>query len=144
MPLVPVQPFVLKNISLVVDVDDFASHVSSAALVPSTKTETLTWHGLTDAPDAAFTEASPAETEWVLNLTAAQDWDNDDSLVEYMFAHAGEKKTVQLVPKAGSGQTSFTVVATMVPPQIGGDYKQVQTSTLSCPVDGTPVKGATV
>lgn len=140
MALVPVQPYVFKDAVLEVDADDFASHASTIALVPSTSQETLTWQGLT--PDATFKETSAPETAWALNITLAQDWRTAaDTLAEYLLEHAGETKTFRIQPKRGSGLRDFTVEAVVVPPQIGGDVKTVQTSTVSLPVNGDPTPG---
>lgn len=137
-----VQPHVLKDIVLTIDVDDYARHVSSAQLVPTTSSQKLTWQGL--SPDASFSDTSTPETTWALVLNYAQDWDTANSLSEYLLAHAGEVKTIVLQPKAGSGQKTFTVDATIVPGPVGGNVNTVAVGTVSLPVTGEPTPGETV
>lgn len=142
MAKLAVQPYVLKDIVLTVEADDYARHVSTARLEPSTTAEKITWHGL--SPDAEFSEGGTPETTWALNLTYAQDWDTDNSLSQYLLDNAGETKTVVLQPKAGSGQKTFTVDVVIAPGPIGGDYNTVQTGTVSLNVNGQPAVGETV
>lgn len=142
MAKLAVQPFVLKDIVLTVEADDYARHVSTAQLVPTTTQDRITWHGL--SPDADFTEAGDPTTTWVLNLTYAQDWNTADSLSQYLLDNAGQTKTIVLQPRAGSGQKTFTVEAVIVPGPVGGDYNTVQTGTVSLQVNGEPTVGETV
>lgn len=142
MAKLAVQPFVLKDIVLNVEADDYARHVSTARLEPSTTAERITWHGL--SPDADFSEGGTPETTWTLNLTYAQDWNTDDSLSQYLLDNAGQTKTVVLQPRAGSGQKTFTVEVVIAPGPVGGDYNTVQTGTVSLVVNGQPIPGETV
>lgn len=142
MPKLAVQPFVLKDVVLTIEVDDYARHVSSVQFVPTTNTPQLTWQGL--SPDAKFSEAGTPDTSWLANLSYAQDWETEDSLSEYLLEHAGETKTVMFQPKAGSGQRNFTADVTIVPGPIGGDVNTVQVGQVSLPVDGEPIPGESV
>lgn len=139
---IAVQPHVLKDVMLTIDVDDYARHVDQVQFVPTTRVEQVTWQGL--SPDASFSEAATPETTWVLNLNYAQDWDTTDSLSEYLLAHAGETKNVVFQPKAGSGQRQFTAEVTIAPGPIGGQGKQVATGSVSLAVNGEPIPGDSV
>lgn len=141
MAKLAVQPHVLKDIVLSVAADDYARHVSTARLEPTTTAEKITWHGL--SPDAAFSESGTPETTWALVLTYAQDWNTENSLSQYLLDNAGEAKTVVLQPRAGSGQKTFTVEAVIAPGPVGGDYNTVAVGTVTLGVNGQPTVGAT-
>lgn len=141
MPKIAVQPHILKDVLLTIATDDYAKHVDEVQFVPSTKTEQITWHGL--SPDASFSDAGTPETTWLLNLSYAQDWATTNSLSEYLLANKGQTKTVVFQPKAGTGQRKFTAEVTIVPGPIGGKGKAVATGTVSLPVNGDPVPGTT-
>lgn len=142
MAQIAVAPFVLKDVVLTVDVDDYARHVSSVQFVPTTNTPQLTWQGL--SPDAKFSESGSPDESWVANLGYAQDWETPNSLSEYLHANAGQTKTVVFQPKVGSGQRTVTATVTIAAGPIGGDVNTVQVGQVSLAVDGRPVLGETV
>jgi hypothetical protein len=139
---IAVAPFVLKDIDLQIDVDNYEKHVSSAQLVPSVSQQTLTWKGL--SPGTEFTDTSTPDITWALQLTFAQDWDTLNSLSQYLLTNAGQTKNIVLQPKAGSGQKTFTVDAVIVPGPVGGDIDTYQTGQVSLPVIGAPAVGTSV
>lgn len=138
MPLIPVEPYIFKDAVLTIAGNDYAPHASTIALVPSTTQQTVTWQGLT--PDAKFSDTTTPETTWALNLTMAQDH-TADSLQTYLNDHAGDVEEIVIQPARGSGLPDYTVTATLVPVQIGGDVNTVQTASASMPVTGEPVRG---
>jgi hypothetical protein len=133
---IAVAPHVLKDIVLTIEADNYAAHVSSALLTPSTDVPVLKWQGMT--PTSAFSEGGSVSTSWAFAINMAQDWQTADSLSQYLFDNAGQVKTFTLTPQKGKGK-SFTFDATIVPGQIGGDVNTVAVSPVSMPVDGTPV-----
>lgn len=139
MPLIPVQPYIFKDAVLTIAGNDYAPAASTIALIPNTTQQTITWQGLT--PDSKFSDTSTPDTSWTLNITMAQDPD-DASLHTYMNTHAGDVETIVIQPQRGSGQKQYTVTATIVPVQIGGDVNTVQVAQASMPVTGDPVPGA--
>lgn len=140
MALVPVQPYIFKDAVLTIDGNDYAPGASTIALVPTTQQTTQKWQGLT--PDSSFSDTVTEPPSWVLNITMAQDTD-DASLHTYLNTHVGDVESIVIQPKRGSGQKTYTVEATIVPVQIGGDVNTIQTASVSLPVTGQPVPGET-
>lgn len=135
MPKVAVQPFVLKDVVLSIDTDDYEAHVSTVRFDPTQST--VTWQGLT--PAAAFSDTTTPT--WTCTLAGAQDWTTDGSLAQYLLDNAGQKKTCVFKPKgAAAGAPVFTADLLLAPPPIGGDVNTVQTFSVTCGVDGAPVK----
>jgi hypothetical protein len=136
MSVITVAPFVLKDVSLKIDVDNYEHHVSQVEFVPTQNT--VTWKGLN--PAAVFTD-SGAPT-WVCTLAYAQDWETADSLSQYLMDHAGEKVTATFAPLgAAAGQAFFTADIILAPGNIGGTVDGVAVATVSLGVDGVPVRG---
>lgn len=120
----PVSPRVLKDIDLLIDADNFAAHVSSAAFVPSASQQQ--WKGM--KPTATFTDVGTAT--WVCNLELAQDYEDTASLSSYLLDHEGETVAATLVPRSGSG-VGFSANLTITPGQIGGAVDAFGTATVS-------------
>jgi len=120
-----VEPFVLKDIDLVIDADNFAAHVSSAAFVPSASQQT--WKGL--KPSSTFSDVGSAT--YVCNLEYAQDWSDPASLSSYLMDHEGEQVDAILVPRSGAGLPAFTATLTITPGQIGGAVDAFATASVS-------------
>lgn len=132
MPVIGVSPFVLKNVTLTIDVDNYEAHVSQVEFVPSVSQ--VTWKGLT--PSAVFTDSgSPT---WVCTLAYAQDWETADSLSQYLMDHANEKVTAVFEPVAGG--TAFTADVIIAPGNIGGTVDGVAVGTVTLGVDGAPTR----
>ena len=120
----PVSPKVLKDIDLVIDVDNFAAHVSSAAFVPSAAQQQ--WKGM--KPSATFTDVGTAT--WVCTLELAQDYEDTASLSSYLLDNEGETVAATLVPRSGSG-VGFSANLTITPGQIGGAVDAFGTASVS-------------
>ena len=133
MSKITVQPIVLTNAELTIDVDDYAAHVSKVQFDPSTPS--ASWKGL--APEAVF-NASGAST-WTCTLEYAQDWTTPKSLARYLLAHAGQKKDVVFQPEAGAAMPAFAATVTIAPGPIGGAVDGVPTGSVTLQVDGAPV-----
>lgn len=110
----PVEPFVLKDVDLVIDAHNFAAHVSTVEWVPSAST--VTWKGL--KPDSTFSDVGTAT--YSCNLGYAQDWSDPNSLSAFLMDHEGEKLDAIFVPQSGSGMPAFTATLTITPGRIGG------------------------
>lgn len=130
------EPFVLDDALLTIDVDEYAAAVSNVTITP--RTSTKTFKGLT--PAAKFTRV--VVEGWDAQITLAQDWENADSLANYLFdpANEGKVKPARFEPQKGG--TGFTANLVIVPPSIGGAGGDFTTSQVSLGVDGRPVKVA--
>lgn len=131
MPVIPVQPLYLQDMTFSVAADDYAAHVSSVTLTPSTST--TTWKG--GKPSATFTRTSTPT--WGCELAFAQDWESADSLSRYLWEHQGETVDVIFAPETGG--TSWAVSINVIPGSIGGAVDGYATSTVTLGVDGAPV-----
>lgn len=136
MTTIAVAPFVLKDVRLTVDADNYESHCSSVTLTPSTDSKTVTWQGLT--PAASFTDEANPVTSWSADLEYAQDWETADSLSQYLLDNAGLQKSIKFQPKAGLSGKTFTVTATIVPGPIGGPVGAYATAKVTMKCSGAP------
>lgn len=130
MPDIAVAPFVLKDVILTIDVDNYQKHVSQVEFQPSTSQQQ--WKGLT--PDSVFTDQ--AAPTWVCVLAYAQDWATPASLSQYLHDHAGEVKPVTFTPNAGQGTWTADVVIS--PGPIGGTVDAYTVGTVTLGVQGRP------
>jgi len=133
MSKIAVQPIVLKDVELTIDVDDYAAHVSKVQFDPSTPS--ASWKGL--APSSVF-NASGAST-WTCTLEYAQDWTTPKSLARYLLAHEGEEKDVVFQPQQGAGMPAFAATVTIAPGPIGGAVDGVPVGSVTLQVKGKPV-----
>ena len=132
MPIIAVQPIVLKDVVLEIEDDDFAAACSSAVITPTSSA--VVFKGL--KPDAVFTDVTAAT--WALALTFAQDWVTAGSLSLYLFNNEGATVEGVLKPQSGVGP-SFAVTIIITPGAIGGAVDQVATATVTLGVSGRPV-----
>lgn len=105
-------PFMLRDVLLTIGDDDFRKQVSAVVFTPSTGQ--TSWQGL--SPDATVTESNP-ET-WTCAVTMAQDWQNVDSLCNYLHENSGDSVPCVFEPIAGG--VGFTATLSLAPPAIGG------------------------
>lgn len=131
MANIAVNPFILKDVLLTIDADNYAAHVSQVEFTPSASTQT--WQGLT--PTATFTDVTTAT--WTVTLQYAQDWSNPDSLSYKLHQEEGAEWPVVFKPVSGSGPS---VHATLVvtPGAIGGTVNGYAVATVSLAVKGKP------
>jgi hypothetical protein len=92
--------------------DDYAGSVSKVELTPTTSQSVF--KGLKKAVRVPVSGG----TDWTLDFTAAQDWETEDSLSNYMFEHAGESVAYSLEPIDGG--TAFTGTVICAPGKAGG------------------------
>ena len=136
MTVIAVQPFILRDVDLLIGADNYEAHVSSVRFEPSSST--VTWKGLT--PAAKFSAQTSAE--WTCVLTLAQDWETANSLASYLLANEGESVDVTFRPV--SGGPGFDATLILSAPAIGGDVDTIPTSQVTCGVDGVPVPVAAI
>lgn len=134
------EPLVLKNATLKIDVDNYEAAVAEVAFVPTTPRSSVSFKGI---DGGAYSKATQGASEWVCNMTYAQDWAEPASLSNYLLEAEGTTVPAVFVPEAGSGMPSFSVDLTVAPGQIGGPVDAVLTSTVSLGCT-KPVKGTTV
>lgn len=133
MAIIAVQPFVLKDMTLVIDADNYEAHVSQVEFTPSASTQT--WQGGT--PTASFTDTATAT--WTCVIAYAQDWSDEDSLSYKLHADEGDSWAVTFKPRVGSGQPSVTATLVVTPGAIGGTVGGWATATVTLGVSGKPV-----
>ena len=131
MATIAVSPFVLKDVLLTVELDNYEAHVSQVEFTPTAATQT--WQGLT--PTASYTDVSAAT--WTCTLTYAQDWETANSLAIYLFNNEGQSVDVTFKPKSGSGP-SFDATLIVTPGVIGGTVNQFAVATVTLGVSGKP------
>lgn len=130
MATIAVDPFLMGDCTLTVELDNYEAHVSQVEFAPTSNT--VTWKGLT--PSSVFSFGSAAT--WLCNLTYAQDWSTPASLSRYLFEHEGEEIDVVFEPKAGGPSVSATLIVS--PGSIGGQVDAVATSQVALGVKGKP------
>lgn len=128
------EPFVLEDAVLEIEDDDFAAAVSAVTIAPQTSTKTF--KGLKKT--AKFT--TQTVDSWLATVTLAQDWENAESLANYLFDPANEGVTKAATFRPQSEGVGFTVDLVIVPPSIGGNGGDYTTSEVSLGVSGRPEK----
>jgi hypothetical protein len=132
MTVVPVAPIVLKDVTVLIETDNFEMHLSQVEFVPTAQLQT--WKGLT--PAAVFTDQS-APT-WACNLGYAQDWSSATTLSGYLFAHQGELKHVTFTPDVNTPQAAWDADLIISAGQIGGTVDTFSVGSVSLGVQGRP------
>ncbi len=132
MAQIAVSPFVLKDSTLMIALDNYEAHVSSVEFVPAAST--VSWKGLT--PSSVYTDVGSAT--WSCNLSFAQDWTTPNSLSRYLFENEGTAVECEFFPASGGAGFAATLVLT--PGSIGGSVDSVAIATVSLGVQGRPVE----
>lgn len=130
MATIAVNPFILNDVTLTVESDNYEAHVSSVTFTPSSSV--VNWKGLT--PTAVFSFGTNAT--WTCDLEYAQDWSTANALSRYLFEHEGDEIDVTFEPVAGGPAITATLIVT--PGAIGGAVDAVATATVSLGVKGKP------
>jgi hypothetical protein len=125
---IPVNARPQKDVVVVIDGVAYQRHVSNINFTPQGG-GAVSWRGGT--PDSQLTD-STQPTGWLANITAIQAWDDPDSLVHLMLAHAGEKVDVAYRPHRDSDVTFYATIDLM-PPTIGGPTNAYNEATIGCP-----------
>lgn len=135
MTVIAVNPFQMRDCTLKLGDDQYEAHVSSAKFTPNTPT--AKWKGLT--PTSVFT--FQGTSDWVCELTYAQDIKTADALALFLHEHEGESIPCEFIPKNGTGEGKVTATIIIAPGAIGGKVDDVAESTVTLGVSGKPVIG---
>lgn len=131
MATLEVQPLVMKDIELEIELSDYRKHVSQVELSP--KTSAITWTGM-----GRNTHTDQSSATWDCTLKYAQDWDSPDSLSRYLYEHEGETVDATFRPRSGVGP-SFEVQLAITPGAIGGVVNAFAETSVTLGVNGRPV-----
>jgi hypothetical protein len=126
-----VAPFVLKDVTFLVALDNYEAHLSQVQLDPSV--QTLAWQGLT--PSASFSDTS--SPSWAATLAYAQDWKTPNSFSQYLYDHQGETVAATLTTNPGAG--SWAVNLIINPGAVGGQVNAYAVATVTLGISGQPV-----
>lgn len=129
-------PLFIKTASIKIGTVEFGELISNVVLTPTTPT--LTFTGV-----SGKTFQSTGSETWTLQFDYAQDWTSVDSLALKLFNDAGDNATVTIVPEAGTGNPFFTAEVTLQAGAVGGAVNAAATASVTLPVTGRPVLGAT-
>lgn len=113
-----ISPRQLKHIRVIVADTDFAAQVNSCEFKKSGGS-TQTWQGGT--PDAQYIDKAPDEHSVDIGLIA--DWEQDESLCNYLYENDGEKATLQYQPDVNGlvyFESEITISAPPPPGKVGG------------------------
>jgi hypothetical protein len=131
MPAVAVAPFVLKDATFTVALDNYEAHLSQVQFDASV--QTLTWQGLT--PAASFSDVS--SPSWTATIAYAQDWTTPNSFSQYLLDHAGETVDVTFTTNPGAGSWAASLIIT--PGAVGGTVNAYAVATVTLGISGAPV-----
>lgn len=122
----PLTAEAVKNMRLKIGADNYELHANNVEWTPAITINR--WQGGT--PEAEVRDADV--TAWDCAITMAQDYQNPDSLYNFMLANAGQTAIVEWKPDPAG---AFTTVAeiTIVPPKIGGAVRAFHEATVTCP-----------
>lgn len=98
----------------------FEEHVSSVMF--QNGTQIVSWRELSDVVDGP----------WTMVVAVVQDWENPDSLANYLLANAGDSIAVTYKPDA-DGEFSIASTVKIVAPAIGGPVNAFNESTVTMP-----------
>ena len=134
-------PQIPKIVIFSLGTTDFSQDVLSVKVVPTPGDvqKVVTLDGVTHqdvGPEA-----------WALEIEAVQDWDSArPGLAYYLFANKGTSVAFVLKNELGAESASLpkmTGSCRLVPIGYGGEGNVYATSTVTLPIDGTPVRDAT-
>jgi len=131
MVAVAVAPFVLKDATFLVGLDNYEAHVSQVEFAPSVSQ--LQWQGLT--PSASFTDSS--SPSWSATLAYAQDWTTPNSFSQYLYDHQGETIDAEFVTNDGAGSWAAKLI--IAPGAVGGSVNAYAVATVNLGISGQPV-----
>lgn len=122
-----------KDIRIKIGVNNWEKQCSNVEF-PEPDGATVRWQGGT--PDAVLADTTAGQS--VCNITLVQAWDEEDSLCNFMFDHAGEAAVIEYKPHAEM-TWAFVSAVTLIKPTIGGKVNQFNESTIALPCT-PPVK----
>lgn len=127
------QPVLMTDMVLELGDNDFAAACNVVRLEP--ESQIVRFKGLKRGAVSSF----PTDPVWNLRITFADDWDNADSLSDYLWDHSGETVAGHVRPQSGIG-TGFDLQVMITPGGAGGTGDQVAISQLTLGVDGQPTR----
>jgi hypothetical protein len=125
MSKITVEPFVLKDMRVRIEEDNFEDHLSSVTFTPSASV--VTWQGGT--PESSHSDTTVAT--WTVAAESAQDWDNPKSFSRYLYDNAGKKKVMEFAPQSGVGKSTFTSEVSIQEGAIGGAVGAYATASVT-------------
>jgi hypothetical protein len=133
MAVIAPTPIVLTNATIKIGTtNNYETSVSNVSLVPTTPSNTFKGVGGSVLVVAGI-------PTWKINLTYVQDGKTVNSLQSYLLANAGTTQPFVIIPAVGTGNSSYTISAVIVPGQIGGDVDALLTASVSMDAIGQPV-----
>lgn len=111
--------------------ESFAAQASNVRLTPNTSTEGDPLETL-----SGDTISADSKTDWTLNITAVQDFDDPDGFLTYCFDNDGDDVTYHWKPSADSPSFHGTVSIRAI--EIGGDVNKRLTSAAAFPCTAKP------
>ncbi|MDH6181814.1 hypothetical protein M2152_001996 [Microbacteriaceae bacterium SG_E_30_P1] len=126
MPQVPATPAAVKNMRLQIGTDTFELHANN--VLWSKNTQQVQWQGGT--PDASYSDLSEDTHACAINLV--NDYQNEDSLFNFLIDHAGETAAISYRPDAEEDFVQ-TATITLVAPNTGGGMRAFHEQTVTCP-----------
>lgn len=127
----PAGAYVLKDVSITFDGDDFANQCTKARLVPDTPTQTLR----TLVPDGVVQDTDTPV--WTLELSGIQDYVDVQGLARYLTDNAGDQVEIVLTPRSGGVAATCDVILKAV--EFGGEQGNWTMFEIELPVVGAPV-----
>ncbi|MFP7760909.1 hypothetical protein [Marisediminicola sp. LYQ85] len=129
MALITGSPFRFTDGTIRIGTDNYEALVSAAELVPTTTSSTF-------KAINGDSHTKSGKASYTLNLSFAQDWENDDSLSNYLFENEGTVVEAELRP--ASGGKGFAVEVELAAPNIGGTADTDAVSTVAMGCQGKP------
>ncbi|MEU4361200.1 hypothetical protein [Promicromonospora sp. NPDC023987] len=111
MVAITVEPFILRDVDLMIGTDNYEAHTSQVEFTPTVSA--VSWTGL-----ANNTVTSQTTATWGCTIALAQDWGTLNSLSQYLMDNEGLVVPCTFTP--ASGQGSFAANITITPGAIGG------------------------
>lgn len=123
---IPADPRSIKNFRLKLAESNYELHASNVNWTKTTNQ--VEWKGGT--PDAVYADSTVGSH--LANITLVHDYENQDSLFNFMIDHEGEQASVEYKPDA-DGTFTQTATITIVAPDVGGAVGAFGESTVACP-----------
>lgn len=129
----PIVEHRVRKGTLTLDGTDFGSSPTNVNLTPSTSADGDPLEVLSGA-----TIAADDETDWTLNITAIQDFNDAAGFVAFALARAGDQIPFVWRPSEAPTSVSYAGTVTVRPVPIGGDVNARITTAAAWPLDGAP------
>lgn len=126
MTVIPATAKAIRHLSIKIGTDDYVKHVAACKITNDSKP--VTFKG--GSPAAILTDVSAGT--YMLEIDVVHDYQNADSLYNYLLANAAEQAEFIYKPDP-DGTFQATVTATIVRPSIGGNVDQFGRETLKMP-----------